>query len=271
MLINLLCAGDVVGNAGRQVLRQGLAVFKAKHQIDCSIVNVENVAGGSGLTAALYEKLLRYGVDMMTLGDHIYRRRDIISVLERSNAIVRPANYPAGAPGKDVAIFTTRAGPRVAVISLMGRMYMKPPTNCAFAAVDRVLASLPPDIRIIVVDMHAEATSEKVAMGWHLDGRVSVVFGTHTHIPTADEVVLPGGTAYVTDLGMTGPYDSVLGRDKDRVLAAMRTGLPTMFDVATGDPRMVPIVVSVDAKTGRATAIQRLRFDGADEGYQEGT
>ncbi len=269
MLIKLLCAGDVVGNAGRQVLRQGLVALKDEHQIDCTIANVENVAGGSGLTAALYEKIRRYGVDLMTLGDHIYRRRDIIAVLERSDVIVRPANYPTGAPGKDVAIFETQGGPRVAVISLMGRMFMKPPTNCAFAAVDRVLASLPPDIKIIVVDMHAEVTSEKVAMGWHLDGRVSLMFGTHTHIPTADETILPKGTAYVTDLGMTGPYDSVLGRDKDRVLAAMRTGVPTMFDVATGDPRMVPIIVTVDSMTGRATAIQRIRFDGVEDGGQE--
>ncbi|MGB0717329.1 MAG: TIGR00282 family metallophosphoesterase [Phycisphaerae bacterium] len=171
---------------------------------------------------------------------------------------------PDGAPGKDVAICDTKAGPRVAAISVMGRMFMKPPVNCPYAAVDRVLSSLPSDVKIIIVDVHAEATSEKVAMGWHLDGRVSAVVGTHTHIPTADETILPNGTAYQTDMGMTGPYESVLGRDRHRVLSALRTGVPTTFDVAEKDQRLCGVLVTVDSTTGKATAIQRIRVNDSE-------
>lgn len=264
MEINVLCVGDVVGNPGRQILRRGLDYLRSQHKIDCVVVNAENTAGGSGLTSQLNDKLKRYGVDLITLGDHIYRRRDIIPVLEKSKHIVKPANFLDGAPGKDVAICDTASGPRVAAISVMGRMFMKPPVNCPFAAVDRVLGSLPQDVKIIIVDMHAEATSEKVAMGWHLDGRVSAVVGTHTHIPTSDETILPNGTAYITDMGMTGPYESVLGRDRHRVLSALRTGVPTTFDVAEKDLRLCGILVTVDASTGKATRLQRIRVNEAD-------
>ena len=260
MRITLLCAGDIVGAPGRRVVREKLPTIIAEHGVDCVIVNAENTAGGSGLTATLYEKILNYGVDLITMGDHIYRRRDIIPLLEKSDKLVRPANFPSGAPGREFAICQTAAGHRVAVISLLGRMFMKPPVNCPFAAVDRVLSALPPDVRIIVVDMHAEATSEKIAMGWHLDGRVSVLFGTHTHVPTADERILPHGTAYITDLGMTGPYDSVLGRDKGRVVGAMISGVPNTFDIAVGDVRLCGVVVSVETETGRATSIERVCY-----------
>lgn len=265
MQLRLLCVGDVVGAPGRQVLRQALDTIVPAQRIDCVIVNAENIAGGSGLTAPLYEKLIRYGTHLITLGDHVYRRRDVFPVLERSDNIVRPANLPAGAPGKEFAVWQGASGHKVAVISLLGRRFMKMPVNCPYAAVDRVLAMIPKDVKIVVVDMHAEVTSEKVAMGWHLDGRVSVVFGTHTHIPTADESVLPNGTAYVTDLGMTGPYDSVLGRCKHRVLSAMITGVPTPFDVATEDARLCGIIASIDATTGRASGIERICFRGTTE------
>lgn len=265
MHITLLCAGDIVGAPGRRVVREGLPQIVAERGVDCAIVNAENAAGGSGLTAALYEKIINYGADLITLGDHIYRRRDIIPVLETSDKLVRPANFPSGAPGREFAICQTAVGHRVAVVSLLGRMFMKQPVNCPFAAVDRVLAALPKDVKIIAVDMHAEATSEKIAMGWHLDGRVSVVFGTHTHVPTADERILPKGTAYITDLGMTGPYDSVLGRDKDRVVTAMITGVPNTFDVATENPRLCGVVVSIDAQTGRAMSIERIAFNGTSD------
>jgi metallophosphoesterase (TIGR00282 family) len=183
--------------------------------------------------------------------------------------LVRRANLPAAAPGREAAVHQTGGGAKVAVISLLGRMFMKAPCNCPFAAVDRVLEALPADVRIIAVDVHAEATSEKVAMGWHLDGRVSVVFGTHTHIPTADERILPKGTAYITDVGMTGPYDSVLGRMKERVLSSMRSGVPSVFDVAEGDPRLCGIVVSVEPSTGRATHIERIRIDAVQAGAKK--
>lgn len=258
MELKLLCIGDVVGNPGRLALREGLRSLDGDRKPDCVIVNAENAAGGSGLTTALYDKIRSYGVHVVTLGDHIYRRREIIACLERSADIVRPANLPIGAPGKQVAVIETEGGHRVAVVSLLGRMFMKSVADCPFAAIDRVLGSIPGDVKTVVVDMHAEATSEKVAIGWHLDGRVSVVFGTHTHIPTADERVLPGGTAYITDVGMTGPYDSVLGRDKNLVLSSMISAVPQRFDVASGDSRMCGVMVTVDTTTGKATSIERV-------------
>ena len=266
MELNLLCIGDIVGAPGRRVLREALPVLIPERKIDCVIANAENVAGGSGLTAPLYEKIIRYGVDLVVLGDHIYRRRDIIPVLERADNIVRPANLSRQAPGKEYAICCTRSGHRVAVVSLLGRMFMKPTADCPFAAVDRVLAAIPKDIKIIVVDMHAEATSEKIAMGWHLDGRVSVLFGTHTHVTTADERILPKGTAYITDLGMTGPYDSVLGRVKERVLRTIVSGVPETLDVASEDVRMCGILACVDSATGRALKLGRICFNGTPEG-----
>ncbi len=266
MNINLLCVGDVVGKPGRAVLSQAIPKLNKERGVDCVIVNVENAAAGSGLTNVLYDKFLKYGVHLMTLGDHIYRKNEIFPTLEKSERIVRPANYPEGSVGKEVAIFTTGKGARVAVISLMGRLFMKPPCDCPFAAIDRVLERVPQDVKIIVVDMHAEATSEKIAMGWHLNGRVSVVFGTHTHVQTADERVLDGGTAYITDLGMTGPYDGVLGRRKDRILRYLTTGMPSPFDVATDDPRMCGVFVTVDSDTGRASHIERIRVDGVGPG-----
>jgi len=262
MLIKILCVGDVVGPPGRRLLGPALARLSAEHGLHCNIVNVENTAAGSGLTPALYDKLVAGGVQLMTMGDHVFRRRDIISVLEKSERIVRPANLAPQAPGREFAIHQTESGHRVAVVSILGRLFMRVQADCPFRAIDRVLGAIPDDVHAIVVDVHAEATSEKVALGWHLDGRVSVVFGTHTHIPTADECILPGGTAYITDLGMTGPYDSVLGRDKDRVLGSMLSSVPRPFDVATGDVRLCGILVEVDTETGKAQAIQRIRVDG---------
>ncbi len=264
MRINLLCIGDVVGRPGRYVLSQALPSLIAQHEIHCVICNAENIAAGSGLTPQLYEKLLRYGVNLITLGDHVYRKMEIIPVLERAENIVRPANYPPGSPGRNVAVYETRLGPKVAVVSILGRLYMRPQVDCPYRTADEILRQLPSDVRIVVVDMHAEATSEKVAMGWHLDGRVSLVFGTHTHVQTADETILPGGTAYITDLGMTGPYHSILGRRKDRVLKHFMTNLPAPFDVATEDPRLCGVVVGVDDQSGRALEIKRICVVGTD-------
>ncbi len=261
MDVTLLCVGDVVGSPGRHALREGLQRIRASRQIDCVIVNCENTAAGSGLTANLYDKILNYGVDLITLGDHIYKRRDIIPVLETSKIMVKPANLPQASPGKEVAFYDLAGGGRVAVISLLGRLFMRLQSNCPFAAADRLLQAMPPDVRMVVVDLHAEATSEKKAMGWYLDGRVSVLFGTHTHVPTADECVLPKGTAYITDVGMTGPYDSVLGRDKSRVVGTMVSGVPSKFDVATDDARMCGILVTVDSTSGKAKHVERVRVD----------
>ncbi len=262
MQINLLCIGDIVGRPGRFAVSQALPHLIRQHDLHCVIANAENIAGGSGLTPQLYDKLRRYGVDLITMGDHIYRRQEIIPLLEKTDRIVRPANLSPAAVGRSVAVYETRPGPKVAVISLLGRLFMKTMSDCPFRAVDQVLGQLPADVKIVVVDMHAEATSEKIAMGWHLDGRVSLLFGTHTHVPTADERILPRGTAYITDVGMTGPYDSVLGRRKDRVVRTMITNLPSPFDVATDDPRLCGVLVRVDSAAGRATHIERVCIDG---------
>ena len=265
MELRILCVGDVVGSPGRRVLAEALGEIVPEREIDCVITNAENVAAGSGLTTSLYEKLLHCGVHLVTMGDHIYRRREIIPLLETAENIVRPANFPPGAPGREFAVCEVKAGCRVAVVSLLGRLYMKTPVDCPFRAIDRVLASIPQDVNVVAVDMHAEATSEKVAMGWHLDGRVGVLYGTHTHVPTADERVLPKGTAYITDLGMTGPYDSVIGRDKERVIAAMTSGVPQKFDVATDDVRLCGAIITVETTTGLAKTIERITHNGSSQ------
>ena len=258
MTLKLLCVGDVVGAPGRRLLTEALPRLTAERGIDCVIANVENTANGSGLTPGLYTKLAEGGVHLMTMGDHVYRRREIIPTLERSDCIVRPANLSLAAPGRDVAICETHAGPKVAIIALLGRMYMNLHSDNPYHAIDRVLSTLPRDVNVVVVDVHAEATSEKIAMGWHLDGRVSVVFGTHTHVPTADETILPGGTGFITDLGMTGPYDSVLGRTKENVLSALINAVPSPFSVASGDVRLCGIIADVEPTTGRCTALERV-------------
>ncbi|KPK76332.1 MAG: hypothetical protein AMJ79_06935 [Phycisphaerae bacterium SM23_30] len=262
MQIKLLCIGDIVGRPGRQLLAEHLKHLVRQWGIDCVIANAENAAGGSGLTESIYDKLHKYGVNLITLGDHIYRKRELINVLQNADDMVRPANLSAQAAGREFALFATPAGPQVAVISLLGRMYMPQPSDNPFNAVEKVLVKIPPDVKVIAVDMHAEATSEKIAMGWFLDGRVSVVFGTHTHVVTADEIVLPNGTAYITDLGMTGPHNSVLGRTTERVIKSLVTQMPVAYSVATGDVRINGIVVTCDDQTGRASEIKRICIKG---------
>lgn len=258
MQIKLLCIGDIVGRPGRQILAEELRHVINEYSVDATIVNAENAAGGSGVTVSICDKLRKYGVSVITLGDHIYRKRDIIDTLQNAQDIVRPANLSPQAAGKEWAVYTTDQGPQVAVFSLLGRMYMPLPSDNPFHAAERVLAKIPSDIKMIVVDVHAEATSEKVAMGWFLDGRVSLVYGTHTHVTTADETILPNGTAYITDLGMTGPHESVLGRKSDRVLKSLVTQMPCPYSIATGDIRLNGILVTVDAQSGRATHIERI-------------
>ena len=262
MAVNILCIGDVVGKAGRSVLADHLEPYIREHEVDFVVCNAENAAGGSGLTPQIFTKLLRYGVDVVTLGDHVYRKKEIIQTLETSDRIVRPANLARTAAGKRWTVVPTKSDAhQVAVACVLGQLYMNP-GNSPWAAIEEVFAEMPPEVKIRVVDMHAEASSEKVAMGWLLDGRASIVFGTHTHIPTADARVLEGGTAHISDLGMTGPYDGVLGRRKDRVLSALTTSMPTSFTVAEGDPRMSGCLVSVDPTTGRAESIERVEIRG---------
>ncbi|MBN1764312.1 MAG: TIGR00282 family metallophosphoesterase [Sedimentisphaerales bacterium] len=262
MKLKLLCIGDIVGRPGRQILSYHLPRIVSENEIDCVIVNAENAAGGSGLTPQIYHKLLKYGVHLITMGDHLYRKREIVEILQNSDCIVRPANLSPQAAGREWAVYQTARGESVAVISLLGRMYMNINADNPFHAVDRVLAKIPTDVKIIVVDVHAEATSEKVAMGWFLDGRASLVFGSHTHITTADETILPHGTAYITDLGMTGSHASVLGRSVDRVLKSLTTQMPYAYSLATDDLRINGIIVTVETSPATsiasATSIQRL-------------
>ena len=259
MIVRILYVGDVVGDPGRRVLTDTLPGIISDHQVDCTIVNAENAASGSGLTPTLFNKILDAGADLVTMGDHTYRRSNIIQTLEKSRRIVRPANFSPQAPGKDYAIYETRTGKAVAVFCLLGGMYMRIQSDNPFLAADRVLNAIPYDCQITFCEVHAEATSEKKALGWYLDGRLSAVVGTHTHVPTADECILPQGTAYITDIGMTGPHDSVLGRKKDRVIKAMTTNITTPFDVADGDPRLNGVLVEVDGSTGKAHTITRIQ------------
>lgn len=261
--MRVLLIGDIVGKPGRQIVTRAIGPLIRSEQLDLVVANAENAAAGSGLTPANYRELVDAGVDCITLGDHIYRRREIISVLEREPNIVKPANFPVTAPGRDHAIVRARNGVQVAVISLLGRVFMRP-VDCPWTAADRVLGGLPPEIRVILVDFHGEATSDKQLMGRYLDGRVSAVLGTHTHVPTADECILPKGTAFQCDLGMTGPLDSILGRRVDRVLESTLTFNPTHFEVASDDVRMLGSIVDIDPETGRATAIRRISVTQAE-------
>ena len=265
--MRILLIGDIVGKPGRRIIERALPDLIRQQQLDLVIANGENSAAGSGITPAIYRELMAAGVDCITLGDHIYRRGEIASVLKSESNIVKPANFPPEAPGREFAVVTARNGVRVAVVSLLGRVFMRP-VDCPWAAIDRVLAQLPAELKVIVIDFHAEATSDKQLMGRYLDARVSAVLGTHTHVPTADEQILPGGTAFQCDVGMTGPYDSILGRQVDRVMEATRTFVPTQFEVAQGDVRLCGSIVDIDEATGRATAISRLRID-ADAAVEE--
>jgi len=264
MKLNVLCIGDIVGRPGRGIVADKLKSLVGKLSIDCVIANAENAAGGSGLTPQIYTKLLRYGVNLITLGDHTYRKREIIKTLETADNIARPANLSEFAAGRGFGIYKTSKGPTVGVVSLIGRLFMKP-ADCPYNAADKILPQLQQQADIIIVDFHAEATSEKIAMGYHLDGRVSCVFGTHTHVVTADEKILPKGTAYITDVGMTGSHDSVIGRGAENVLKAFRTRMPVPFEIATGDVKMSAILVTIDSISKQAERIERIRIDAEGE------
>src|SRR5690349_10035338 len=270
MPIRILALGDIVGRPGRQIVHQKLPGVVRELRVDLVVANAENIAGGSGITQNLFNKLRSYGVDVITLGDHIYKKVDIIPMLQNSERVVRPANLSSDAAGRTHTVVTTNSGIPVGVFSVLGRIYMNNmPADDPFAAANHVLDELPPNVRVCICDMHAEATSEKVAMGHWLDGRVSLIFGTHTHVPTADAKILPGGSAFISDIGMCGPYDSVLGRRKDRVIKFMTTNMPVPFDVATCDVRMCGALVEIDEQTGRAISIERIEVQGenAEQAY----
>jgi hypothetical protein len=259
-LMRLLFLGDIVGSQGLALVRRAVPMLRAAERLDLVIANAENAAGGAGITPGQYRQLRASGIDAVTLGDHVYKKFDIADILANpTEPAVKPANFPPIAPGKDHAIVTAADGTRVAVVSLLGRTYMKA-VDCPFTAIDRVLATLPQDVKVIVVDMHAEATADKYLMAHHLNGRATAVLGTHTHVATADERVMSGGTAFQCDLGMCGPHDGILGRRVDRVLATAISFVPHPFDVSDGDVRLAGAIVDCDATTGKATEIRRVMW-----------
>ena len=261
--MRILFIGDIVGKPGREIVARAVPGLVREEQLDLVVANAENAAGGSGITPAIYRELVKAGVDAITLGDHVYRRREIYSVLESESNIVKPANLPPESVGRNWAVVTARNGERAGVFCALGRLFMKP-VDSPWQAADRVLGEMPGDVRVRLMDFHAEATSEMQQMGRYLDGRASAVLGTHTHVPTADECILPAGTAFQCDVGMTGPFESIIGRRIDRVLETTLTGLPTEFDVATKDVRLCGTIVDVDAETGRASSIKRICVTEAD-------
>jgi metallophosphoesterase (TIGR00282 family) len=257
--MNVLVIGDVVGHPGRTILKKALPLVFDKHDIDYCVANIENAAGGFGVTKEVCDEFLDAGVDCLTSGNHIWDKKEIISVIDLIPQLLRPLNYPERQPGRGSHVGKgKRSKVPVATLNLTGRVFMNGPIDDPFklglAEVERLRA----EAKVILVDMHGEASSEKAAMGHFLDGRVSAVFGTHTHVPTCDHRILPKGTAYVTDLGMTGPYDSVIGVEKEMVIFRFTTGMPGRFETAKGDPRFAAAVIAVDPDTGRATRIDRM-------------
>jgi hypothetical protein len=257
--LQILFIGDIVGSPGRKIVHERLRDILEQRHIDLCIANGENSASGFGITPRIADDLIGCGVEVMTGGNHIWDRKEILEYFPHEPRLLRPANFPNGLPGSGLYIGSTKGGIPYAVLNLQGRTFMVA-LDDPFRAATRELAKIPKDVKVIFVDMHAEATSEKQAMGWYLDGKVSVVVGTHTHVPTADYHVLPGGTAYVTDVGMTGPHDSVIGMDKEAVMQRFLDAMPARFVVAERDVQMNTVLVDVDETTGHARSIERLNF-----------
>jgi metallophosphoesterase (TIGR00282 family) len=262
--VKVLIVGDIVGSPGRQILGRALGRLRSRHALEYVVANVENAAGGFGVTKEICEEILDLGVDCLTSGNHIWDKKEILPFIDLLPQLLRPANYPAAQPGRGMHVGRTRSGVNVATLNLSGRVFMHGAIDDPFARAREEVARLRGEAGVIIVDFHAEATSEKSAMGHFLDGQVTAVLGTHTHVPTADERVLPGGTAYCSDIGMTGPYDSVIGVEKEAILQRFVTGLPSRFETAKGDPRLAAVVVDVDEERGLARGIERLLLTAAD-------
>jgi metallophosphoesterase (TIGR00282 family) len=257
--MNLLFVGDIFGKPGREIARRAIPALVAARGIDLVIANVENSAAGFGVTGDIADTILEFGVDVMTSGNHVWDKKEVLDYIARQPRLLRPGNFPAGVPGRGSYLARTRTGEPVGVINLMGRVFMTP-LDDPFALAVKEIEALRAKTRVIVVDFHAEATSEKVAMGWHLDGRATAVIGTHTHVQTADERILPKGTAYLTDAGMTGPHDSIIGVTVDAALGRFLNAMPAKFEAASGNPRLNAVIITADAATGRATSIERVNL-----------
>jgi hypothetical protein len=254
--MNILFIGDIFASTGRSLVARYLPEIITSEKISLAVANAENSAGGFGITPLIAEELFSMGVSVLTSGNHVWDKKEIFDYLPRQPRLLRPANYPKELPGKGVVVAKARNDVEVAIIDLQGRAHM-PATDCPFHAIDEILKSIDSSVKVRLVDFHAELTSEKMAMGWYLNGRVSAMLGTHTHIPTADERILSGGTAYQTDVGMTGPYDSVIGSDKDLALRRFLTAMPIRLDSAKTGGELHATIVTVDPQTGRATGIRR--------------
>lgn len=256
--MKILFIGDIVGSPGREAIKKLVGPLKQELQIDFVIANAENASGGSGITSKVATELFASGVDVLTSGDHIWKRPEIFELINQEERILRPINFPAGAPGRGAAVFKAKGGLKVGVVNVNGRVFMDA-LECPFRTTLKACEELTAETKIIIVDIHAEATSEKVALGWYLDGKVSAVLGTHTHIQTADEKILPKGSAYLTDAGMTGPYDSVIGRRVEDVLTRFLSSIPVKFEVAQENIQLHGALVEIDEKTGKAISILRIQ------------
>lgn len=256
--MRILLIGDIVGSPGREAVKKIVPKLRGDRSIDFVIANAENVAGGSGLTPETVDELLQNKIDVITSGDHVWKKKELYERLSKDKRILRPANYPETSPGSGMTIISLEDGKKIAVINLLGRVFMKP-VDCPFMAAEREIGKINRETKIILVDMHAEATSEKIAMGRFLDGRVSVVFGTHTHVQTADEKIFPHGTGYITDLGMTGPQDSVIGRRHDAIVEHFLTCMPKKFEVADKDVELQGAIVNIDDESGKTLSIERVK------------
>ncbi len=258
--MKVLFIGDICGRPGRRVVANLLPKLKEMYRVDFTIANGENAAGGFGITPKVADELLGMGIDILTSGNHVWDRKEIIEYIAKNDNLLRPINFPPQVPGGGSATMTSADGSKVAIIQVIGRTFMAP-SACPFTSLDGEIARVSSQTKIIIVDLHAEATSEKVALGWYLDGRVSAAIGTHTHVQTADERVLPGGTAYITDVGMTGPRDSVIGVDKEQAISRFLSMIPRRFEVAQGPAQFCGALIEIDPERGRAEKILRLQIN----------
>lgn len=254
--MKILFIGDIVGKPGRNAIRELLPGIVSRNGIDCVIANCENAAAGFGVTRDVVDELFQSHIDVLTSGNHIWDKKEVMDFIQDFKRLLRPANYPVGTPGFGSLVIPTRSDVNVGIINLAGRIFM-PSLDCPFRTAEKEIERLKPTTSIIIVDVHGEATSEKKALGWFLDGRVSAVLGTHTHVQTADEAILPQGTAYISDVGMTGPFDSVIGIKKEEIITRFLTQIPNKFDVAKGDVRLQGVILDVDEKSGKSTHIER--------------
>jgi len=257
--MNILCIGDIVGRPGREAVQNLLPLLKEEYALDFVIANAENSAAGAGIIPKVAEELFSYGCDVLTTGDHIWDKKEVLDFLDKTPNLLRPANFQPQAPGKGFFVAETAQGKKIAVINLLGRVFIRYNVNCPFEAADNILKELKGQTNAIIVDFHGEATSERIAFGHFIDGRVSAVFGTHTHVQTADEKILPRGTGYITDVGMTGPFDSVIGQKKENIVQRFLTSMPSKFEVAEGDVGLNGAIFTLDDATGRTINVVRVQ------------